>query len=294
MALFALRRLLLAIPLLLGITFVSFIVIHLAPGGPRAGSARRIWVAAPQGGRREDPRALRARQAHPRAVLELARAGSVRLDFGSSFQPDGRPVLTKIGERLPITLFLNLMEMIIIVALAVPIGVLSATRQYSTLRQGHHALRVRRLRDAGLLARAAPHDPLRRAARVAAHLGSALAELGVPVLLAAAVGLPQPPDPARSPWSPSAGSPGSAATCGRACSRWCARTTCRPRAPRGCPRRTVIGKHALRNALLPVVTILGLSLPGLIGGQRDHRVDLRHSRHGPAHGARRSSPATTR
>jgi len=40
-------------------------------------------------------------------------------------------VLTKIGERLPITLFLNLIQMIIIVALAIPIGVASATRQYS-------------------------------------------------------------------------------------------------------------------------------------------------------------------
>ena len=56
---------------------------------------------------------------------------AVRLDFGRSFLPDGRPVLTKIGERLPVTLFLNLIEMAIIVGLAVPIGVLSATRQYS-------------------------------------------------------------------------------------------------------------------------------------------------------------------
>ena len=35
---------------------------------------------------------------------------------------------------------------------------------------------------------------------------------------------------------------------------------------KGLSERVVIGKHALRNALLPVVTILGLSLPGLIGG----------------------------
>ena len=35
---------------------------------------------------------------------------------------------------------------------------------------------------------------------------------------------------------------------------------------KGLPERTVIFKHALRNALLPVITILGLSVPGLIGG----------------------------
>ena len=36
--------------------------------------------------------------------------------------------------------------------------------------------------------------------------------------------------------------------------------------PKDFPDRTVIFKHALRNALLPVITILGLSIPGLIGG----------------------------
>jgi peptide/nickel transport system permease protein len=35
---------------------------------------------------------------------------------------------------------------------------------------------------------------------------------------------------------------------------------------KGLPERTVIYKHAMRNALLPVITILGLSIPGLIGG----------------------------
>src|SRR5206468_849182 len=55
----------------------------------------------------------------------------VHLDFGRSFSPDGRPVLSKIGERLPVTLLLNIVELLIIVALAIPIGVLSATRQYS-------------------------------------------------------------------------------------------------------------------------------------------------------------------
>ncbi len=35
---------------------------------------------------------------------------------------------------------------------------------------------------------------------------------------------------------------------------------------KGLPERTVIYKHAMRNALLPVITILGLSVPGLIGG----------------------------
>ena len=56
----------------------------------------------------------------------------VFLDFGRSFAPHGRPVIQMIRERLPITLALNVIEMLIIVAMAVPIGVTSATRQYST------------------------------------------------------------------------------------------------------------------------------------------------------------------
>src|SRR6185503_13146248 len=55
----------------------------------------------------------------------------VRLDFGRSFAPDGRPVIHKINERMPVTLLLNVIELLVIVALAIPIGVLSATRQYS-------------------------------------------------------------------------------------------------------------------------------------------------------------------
>src|SRR5262249_28521062 len=54
-----------------------------------------------------------------------------RLDLGRTFLPDGKPVLTKIRERLPITLMLNIIEMLIILGLAIPVGVLSATRQYS-------------------------------------------------------------------------------------------------------------------------------------------------------------------
>jgi len=128
MLLFAFRRLLLSIPLLLGITFVSYLVIGLAPGGP-------LDFLTP-----EDPNA--SVEVKQRLTKEfgldqpvyvqywrwLTRV--VRLDFGRTFLPDGKPVLTKIGERLPITLLLNVVEMLVILGLAVPIGVLSATRQY--------------------------------------------------------------------------------------------------------------------------------------------------------------------
>ncbi len=126
---FVLRRAVLSIPLLVGITFISFLVISLAPGGP-------LDFLTP-----EDPNA--SPEVRQRLIKEfgldqpvyvqywrwLTRV--VQLDFGRTFLPDGKPVLTKIGERLPITLFLNVVEMAIILGLAVPIGILSATRQHS-------------------------------------------------------------------------------------------------------------------------------------------------------------------
>src|SRR3990172_8367536 len=129
MALFALRRLVLAIPLLIGITFISFMVIQLAPGGP---FDYLRWEESGQDSKlverlsKEDGLDQPLHGQYWRWLPRLA-----RLDFGRSFQPDARPVLTKIADRLPITLFINLIQMFIIVALAIPIGVASATRQYS-------------------------------------------------------------------------------------------------------------------------------------------------------------------
>src|SRR5256884_2525795 len=127
---YALRRLFLAIPLLLGITFISFLVIHLAPGEP-AELETGALSSQSDAEARHPLRGLYAldKPLHVQYTKWLTRI--VRLDFGKSFSPDSRPVLQKIGERLPVTLLLNIIEMLVIVVLAVPIGVLAATRQYS-------------------------------------------------------------------------------------------------------------------------------------------------------------------
>src|SRR5262249_9024760 len=95
MALFALRRLVLAVPLLIGITFISFLVIQLAPGGPfdylrseETGQNTKLVQKLNEEFGLDQP-------FHVQYWRWLSRIA--RLDFGRSFQPDARPVLTKIG-----------------------------------------------------------------------------------------------------------------------------------------------------------------------------------------------------
>jgi peptide/nickel transport system permease protein len=264
MLLYALRRLVLAVPLLLGITFISFLVIHLAPGEPAEIQTGDLSIQSDAQARQ----LLRElyeldKPLHVQYWRWLTRI--VRLDFGKSFSPDARPVLQKIGERLPVTLLLNVVEMVIIVALAVPIGVYSATRQYSVFD---------------------------KVTTVFVFVGFATPDFWLALLLMILFGV-------QLGWLPISGLrslnweylsfwrqqwdfaghlllPILVATFGGLAgfSRYMRQSMLevvrqdyvQSARAKGLPERVVIGKHALRNAMLPIVTILGLSLPGLIGG----------------------------
>jgi peptide/nickel transport system permease protein len=189
----------------------------------------------------------------------------VFLDFGRSFAPHGRPVIQMIRERLPITLALNIIEMLIIVALAVPVGVTSATRQYSTFD---------------------------KSTTVFVFVGFATPDFWLAVMLQILLGV-------HLGWLPISGLrlpvweylpfwqqqwdfashlilPIAVATFGGLAgfSRYMRQSMLevirqdyvQSARAKGLPESVVIGKHALRNAMLPIVTVLGLSLPGLIGG----------------------------
>jgi peptide/nickel transport system permease protein len=263
MALFALRRLLLSIPLLVGITFISFLVISLAPGGP-------LDFLTP-----EDPNA--SAEVKQKLIKEfgldqplyvqygrwLGRV--VRLDLGRTFLPDGKPVLTKIGERLPITLLLNIIEMLIILGLAVPIGVLSATHQYSLydkvttifvfvgfatpdfwlalLLMFLFGVQFGWLPISGLRSLNWEYLPFWR------QQWDFVGHLILPILVATFGGLA-----------------GFSRYMRQSMLEVIRQDYIQTARAKGLSEQTVVGKHALRNALLPVVTILGLSLPGLIGG----------------------------
>ncbi|HKQ66190.1 MAG TPA: ABC transporter permease [Methylomirabilota bacterium] len=261
---YALRRLILAIPLLIGITFISFLVIHLAPGEP-------VETTVGESSTQSDAK-LRERL---REIYGLDKPLHVqywnwvtrlaRLDFGRSFSPDARPVLQKIGERLPITLLLNIVELLIIVTLAIPIGVLSATRQYSTFDKittvfvfvGFAtpdfwlALMLMILFGVqlGWLPISGLRSPTWEYLAFWPQQWDFLAHLVLPILVATFGGLA-----------------GFSRYMRQSMLEVVRQDYIQSARAKGLPERVVIGKHALRNALLPIVTVLGLSLPGLIGG----------------------------
>jgi len=127
MTTYIIRRLFLMIPTLLGITIVVFAISRLAPGDP-------VSLAMGPGGmmdaqRAADVRAVRMRlygldkPVHVQYAIWLGRV--VRLDFADSIKHH-RPVIDLIKERLPITLMLNLISFVLIYAISIPMGILSA------------------------------------------------------------------------------------------------------------------------------------------------------------------------
>jgi peptide/nickel transport system permease protein len=130
---FLLRRLLGTVPLLLAISVLLFAVVHLAPGGPLDVYAENPSVT---------PEALaQIREAYgldrPLPVQYLRWLGSMlQGEWGYSIRT-GRPVTTEILERLPATLLLGGTALALSAALALPIGILTAARRGSAL---DHAL----------------------------------------------------------------------------------------------------------------------------------------------------------
>jgi len=261
---YALRRLILAVPLLIGITFVSFVVIHLAPGEPVENQVGERSTRS-DAKLRERLREIYGldKPLHVQYWGWLTRL--VRLDFGRSFSPDARPVLQKIGERLPVTLLLNIVELMIIVMLAIPIGVLSATRQYSVFDKittvfvfvGFAtpdfwlALMLMILFGVqlGWLPISGLRSPTWEYLAFWRQQWDFLAHLVLPITVATFGGLA-----------------GFSRYMRQSMLEVVRQDYIQSARAKGLAEGVVIGKHALRNALLPIVTVLGLSLPGLIGG----------------------------
>lgn len=260
---YLLKRIALLVPLMLGITLITFTVIHLAPGEP----VDMQMAMNPKVGKEARERLTKFygldKPLHEQYFSWLGRLA--KLDLGRSFSSDNRPVVDKIKERLPITLSLNIIALVLEFGLAIPIGIMAAVYRDTWLDKG---------------------------ITVFVFLGFAVPTFWLALLLMYFFGV-------KLNWLPISG----LHTLGYEAYSWSGRvwdlakhlilpvcvasfgslagvsrymrsamlgvieqdyiTTARAK---GLSERTVIWKHALRNALLPLITLVGFSIPGLIGG----------------------------
>jgi len=128
---YVIKRMLLMIPTLIGITIITFVIIRLAPGDPIALKAQSSMDALGSDQAQvaivEETRKLYGLD-KPLYVQYAKWIGQIAtLDFGTSYR-DHRPVIDKIGDALPITLTLNIISILLIYIISVPIGALCALR----------------------------------------------------------------------------------------------------------------------------------------------------------------------
>ncbi|HNR89206.1 MAG TPA: ABC transporter permease [Spirochaetota bacterium] len=128
------KRLLLLIPTFIGITLITYLMVRLAPGDYttlRAGVQGELKQGAI--GKEiieQEKKLFGLDKPIPVGYAEWLWK-FVRLDFGIS-RKDGRPVSTHIAEKLPVTLRLNLIAMIVVYIVSIPMGVFSAVHKDST------------------------------------------------------------------------------------------------------------------------------------------------------------------
>ena len=239
------KRLLMLIPVLIGVSLIVFTLMQLSPGDP----AMIILgaQAAP-----EDIAILRESMGlNDPLIVQFFRflLGMFTLDFGTSYK-DGMPELTKLLEALPYTAELTFCAVLLALIIGIPAGIISATRQYSIFD---------------------------RIASVLALIGFSTPNfwLSIMLILVFSVNLK---------WLPVSGT-GSilhlvlpSIALGVQSAAVFTRMTrssmlevlnmdyIRTARAKGLSERVVILKHALKNALIPVITVVGLQIGLLFGG----------------------------
>jgi peptide/nickel transport system permease protein len=261
---FIARRLLFAIPLLLGIVTITFFVIQVAPGDPMD------MFLEPRLQRQMDPEAvelIRQRYGLDQPVhIQYVRwlGGLLQGDLGESFRYR-RPAAALIAERVPYTLQLAALALLVDALLGIALGVYSAVKRYSLAEKlvtlgsllvysipGFWlALMLVMLFSVNLgwfptsQTRSLNYDLLSTWGQISDRLW----HLALPVFV---LGVAQAAGTARYMRN-------------RLLEVMSEEYILAARA-RGLSERTVVFKHALRNAMIPIITIYGMSLPFLLGG----------------------------
>ncbi|HEU5300400.1 MAG TPA: nickel ABC transporter permease [bacterium] len=246
---FVFRRLLLAVPVFIGVTLVTFLLMYIVPGDPVAAMVDEKMAST-------DPAAAqRFREKwglNDPAAVQYAKFlwNATRGDLGLSYRSE-QPVLETILERLPATAKLAGAALGIAILIGIPLGILAALRQNTALDS---------------------------AAIFLATFGVSIPNfwLGLLLIYIVAVELRWLPPSGYGPAFPYLIMP--AITLGTGVAAVIARLTrssmlevirqdyVRTARAKGLAERRVIGSHALRNAAIPIVTIVGVQSSGLLSG----------------------------
>src|SRR5688500_7204887 len=245
MARYLVRRILLTIPVLLGVATLVFSLIHLVPGDPAQSMLG-------EGASAQDVADLRTRLGLDRPLFEQYgrfMSGLLRGDLGISFRTN-QPVTAAIWERVPATVELAFASMVVAMVVALPLGIIAAVRRGTFA--DHTAMTI------ALAGISIPNF----------WLGPMLA-----IVFSVYLG-----------WLPVSGRGGweslilPAISLGAALAAILARMTraslleelrelyVRAARARGVSRTRSILRHALRNSLIPLVTILGLQFGAVLTG----------------------------
>lgn len=243
---------------LVGISIISWVIITQAPGSPIA------LTLDPK----VSPKIIEQMEKNydlDKPIYQQYFLWLKRLFTGNLYSfKDGRPVMRKIGERIWNTLLLNLVAMLIIFSLAIPLGVFSARRQYSFLDNlgtlgAYLGISIPSFWLAYLLILATVklfgYPVLGMRSFVTEDFSTMevvldrLWHLMLPSIILAIGGIAALSRYTRSSML-----------------EVVRQDYVRTARAKGLPEEKVYYKHALRNALLPIITLFGFLIPGLIGG----------------------------
>lgn len=245
MSRYLIKRLLMLIPVIIGVTFLVFFIISLTPGDVAA-------MIIGDGATQESIQELRTEMGLDDPVIVQYGRYMGRLltgDMGESYAT-GKTVVSEIGSRFPNTFKLTVLSIIISIIISIPIGVISATKQYSIFD------------NLGMVL-----------ALVGISMPSFWLGLILIIIFSLKMGL-----------FPSGGAEGfksivlPAITLGVASTASITRTTrstmlevirqdyIRTAKAKGVSNKVVVRKHALKNALIPAITVIGLEFGIMLGG----------------------------
>lgn len=265
------KRLLEMIPTLLGITIVSFLILQLAPGKPTDVLTEMNPKITPEARERLEKLYGLDKPVVEQYWIWLKRV--VKLDFGDSFSTDRRPVTEKIWDtkqplidrRLFITFMINLLSMLIIFIIAVPIGISSATHRNSLFDKITTVIffigfampgfwfALLLMMFFGIYLDWLPVSGLKSMKFASLSIGGQIWDIGSHLVLPLFV-------------SAFGGIAGFSRFMRGSMLEVIRQDYISTARAKGLSETKVIYKHALKNALLPIITLIGLSVPGLIGG----------------------------